>query len=262
MSSPGRRSPCHAMIALALAGLAVGCAQAPSTPVIGYEIVGTFPHDTQAYTQGLLLHDDHLYESTGRRGESSLRKVDIASGRSVQRIAIDSAYFAEGLARVGSELIQLTWTSGEAFVYDLETFELIRTHEYDGEGWGLCYDGTGLWMSDGSSTLERRDPASFEVLSELAVTEGGQPLSRLNELECVGGHVYANVYQTNRIVKIDATTGDVVGALDLSEIPPEVRRSTDPEAVLNGIAYIEETGLFFITGKLWPGLLALRLEQP
>ncbi len=240
--------------------LFAGCGSA--TPSIEYEIVGTFPHDTGAYTQGLLLHDGHLFESTGRHGQSSLRKVDIASGRAVQSASVDSAYFAEGLALVESELFQLTWKAGLVFVYDLESFELLRTHTYEGEGWGLCFDGSVLFMSNGTSTIYRRDPATFEVLSEFTVHEGGRPRSQLNELECVGEFLYANVYQTDRIVRIDKGSGDVLGAVDLSGLPPSARRSTDIDAVLNGIAYIEETGLFFVTGKLWPAMLALRLAEP
>lgn len=247
----GGRSP------LLLALLVVGCGAA--TPQIEFEIVGTFPHDPSAYTQGLLLHDGHLFESTGRYGQSSLRKVDISSGEPVQRIALDSAYFGEGLARVGSELIQLTWKAGEAFVYDLESFDLKRTHTYEGDGWGLCYDGADLYMSDGTSTIQRRDPATFDLRAEMTIREGGGSLSQLNELECVGRFLYANVYQTDRIVKIDKASGEVVGAIDLSNLPAAVRQSPDSESVLNGIAYVEETGLFFVTGKLWPGLLALRL---
>ena len=244
---------------LALCGLA-GCAS-PAVPSIEYEILGTFPHDPAAYTQGLLFHDGHLLESTGRYGESSVRRVDVPTGEVVAQVAVDSALFGEGLARVGSELVQLTWKSGRAFVYDLTTFERLREFTYEGEGWGLCHDGESLWMSDGSSALERRDPETFAVLSTVEATRGGAPQRRLNELECVDDWIYANVYQTDIIVRIDKNTGEVLGEIDLSSVPLSARRPGDIDAVLNGIAYVPETGVFLVTGKLWPKLLALRLSD-
>jgi glutamine cyclotransferase len=240
-----------------------GCGgTSPSVPRIEYEILGTFPHDPAAYTQGFLFHDGFLFESTGRHGQSTLRRVDPASGEVLQSVALDSAFFGEGLALAGDELTMLTWTSGRAFVYDLESFELKREYSYDGEGWGLCHDGTSLWMSDGGSTLERRDPRTFEVQGVMDVTRGGSPQSALNELECVGDHIYANVYMTDRIVRIDRATGEVLAELDLSEIPLSARKPGDPDAVLNGIAFVSETGVFLVTGKLWPNVIALRLRDP
>ena len=246
------------LLALALVALA-GCAA--EVPAIEYEILGTFPHDPAAYTQGLLFHDGHLLESTGRYGESSVRRVDVPTGEVLARVAVDSALFGEGLARVGAELVQLTWKAGRAFVYDAETLEVKREHAYEGEGWGLCFDGESLWMSDGSSALERRDPATFAVLGTVEVTRGGVPRTRLNELECVDDWIYANVYQTDVIVRIDKATGEVLGELDLSSVPLSARKPGDPEAVLNGIAYVPDTGVFLVTGKLWPNLLALRLAD-
>lgn len=244
---------------LALCALA-GCAS-PGVPSIEYEILGTFPHDPAAYTQGLLFHDGALLESTGRYGESSVRRVDVPTGEVLASVAVDSALFGEGLARVDSELVQLTWQAGRAFVYDLETLEVLREFAYEGEGWGLCYDGEALWMSDGSSALERRDPRDFTVLATVEVTRGGSPQNRLNELECVDDWIYANVYQRDVIVRIDKATGEVLGEIDLSSVPLSARKPGDIEAVLNGIAYVPETGVFLVTGKLWPNLLALRLED-
>ena len=237
------------------------CSPSTSVPSIEYEILGTFPHDPAAYTQGLLFHDGHLLESTGRYGESSVRRVEVATGEVQASVALDSALFGEGLARVGSELVQLTWKSGRAFVYDAATFEVLREFAYEGEGWGLCYDGDSIWMSDGSSALERRDPETFAVLATVEVTRDGLPQRRLNELECVGEWIYANVYQTDLIVRIDTSTGQVIGEIDLSSVPLSVRRPGDVEAVLNGIAYIPATDAFLVTGKLWPKLLALRLAR-
>ncbi|WP_423930079.1 glutaminyl-peptide cyclotransferase [Candidatus Palauibacter sp.] len=247
----------HSLLILSIWGLA-GCAS--PMPSIEYEILGTFPHDPAAYTQGLIFHEGHLIESTGRYGESSVRRVDVPTGEVVARVAVDSALFGEGLARVGSELFQLTWKSGRAFVYDLESFDLLREYTYEGEGWGLCFDGESLWMSDGSSALERRDPQTFEVLATVEVLRDGSPQRRLNELECVEDRIYANVYQTDLIVRIDKQTGAVLGEIDLSSVPLSARRPGDIDAVLNGIAYVPETGVFLVTGKLWPKLLALRLD--
>lgn len=244
---------------LALCALA-GCASA-AVPSIEYEILGTFPHDPAAYTQGLLFHDGSLLESTGRYGESSVRRVDVPTGEVLASVAVDSALFGEGLARVDSELVQLTWKSGRAFVYDLESLDVLREFAYEGEGWGLCYDGESLWMSDGSSALERRNPQDFTVLATVEVTRAGSRQGRLNELECVDDWIYANVYQTDVIVRIDKATGEVLGEIDLSSVPLSARKPGDPEAVLNGIAYVPETGVFLVTGKLWPNLLALRLDD-
>lgn len=226
-----------------------------------YEIVATFPHDTLAYTQGLLYHEDRLYESAGRYGESSLRKVEPRTGEVVARVAVDSAYFAEGLARVDSRLIQLTWKEEIAFVYDLDTLERVGELEYSGEGWGLCYDGAALYMSDGSSTLVRRDPETFEVEAEIPVTRNGFSVRQLNELECVGDHIYANVFPTNEIVRIDKRTGTVTGLIDGYSLRLAARPPSETDAVLNGIAFVPETGVFLVTGKLWPVVLAIRIGE-
>ena len=235
------------------------CEQA--TRSLDFQIVQTYDHDPEAYTQGLLFHEDYLFESTGHYGSSTLRKVDVETGRVIASVAVDSAYFAEGLALVGSELIQLTWKAGIALVYDLETLELKSRHEYAGEGWGLCFDGASLFMSDGSSRLFERDPTTFEILSEVTVLLDGASLPQLNELECVGDFIYANFYQTNRIVKIDKRSGEVVDEIDGSSLSLLARRPDDSDAVLNGIAYIEERGVFLVTGKLWEKLFEIRLTD-
>jgi len=160
---------------------------------------------------------------------------------------------------VGSELIQLTWQSGLAFVYDSETLGLRRTMEYTGEGWGLCFDGESLFMSNGSGKLQRRNPETFEVREEIRVTKDGFSVSRLNELECVGNEILANVYQTNQILRIDKLTGRVTAEIDGYELSVASRRSPDPEAVFNGIAFDPATGHFFVTGKLWPDLFEIEI---
>ena len=224
-----------------------------------FQVVRTLPHDQQAYTQGLVYHEGLLYESTGRLGESSLRKVDPATGEVLSMHALPEEYFGEGLALVGSELFQLTWKAGIAFVYDIKSLTLQRTLEYEGEGWGLCYDGESLYMSNGTDRLYRRDPTTFSLLGEVQVTEGGFSVRALNELECLGNEILANVFQTNRIVRIDKNTGKIISELDGFSLSLASKRPPDPEAVLNGIAHDPVTGNLFVTGKLWPDLFEIEV---
>ena len=228
---------------------------------LGYEVARRLPHDTLAYTQGLLLRDGTFFESTGQRGKSQLRQVDMATGQVLRAHDLDSAHFGEGLAATDSRLVQLTWHAGLAFVYDAATFEVVDTLRYEGEGWGLCYDGEALFMSDGSSILERRDPATLEVLGEVRVTRDGFSVRDLNELECVGDHVYANVYMTNEIVRIDKRTGEVTGWIDAYGLFLQSTRPADEGAVLNGIAHDPASGLFYLTGKLWADIFEVRLTE-
>lgn len=222
------------------------------------QVVRRFPHQTDAFTQGLLWHDGFLYESTGLRGQSSLRKVRLESGEVVERREVEPRLFAEGLALVGDRLIQLTWTEGEAHVWSLDGFRHRRTFTYEGEGWGLCHDGRALVMSDGSDRLTFRDPDTFRVLRQVHVREDGRPVDNLNELECVGSSVYANVWQTDRILRIDARTGRVTAVINAAGLLTEDERmQTD---VLNGIAWIPERQHFVITGKNWPYLFEIELE--
>jgi glutaminyl-peptide cyclotransferase len=223
------------------------------------EILSVHPHETDAFTQGLLLYDGYLYESVGRYGRSSLRQVDPATGMVLRQRDLPDKYFAEGLARVENRLIQLTWREGTAFVYNLTTFEQLGTFTYEGEGWGLCYDGQHLYMSDGSSTLFVRDPETFALQSEVRVRLNGAPLAMLNELECVGDHVYANVWQTEAVVKIDKVTGRVLAVVDASGLLS--REEAADADVLNGIAYNPGPNTFFITGKLWPKLFEVRFVE-
>ena len=223
----------------------------------------TIPHDPDAYTQGLLLHDGWLYESAGEWGKSDLRRVDPATGEVQQMVDLPvddpSQYFAEGLALVGDKLIQLTWKNDVAFVYDRETFEKVGEFTYTGEGWGLCYDGESLFMSDGSANLFRRDPETFELLETVPVLYEGSPVKNLNELECVGDSVYANIWFSEYIVRIDKATGVVTAAIDSSGLlTPEDRATLPQQGVLNGIAYDAERDLFLITGKNWPKMFEVR----
>jgi glutamine cyclotransferase len=231
-----------------------------SVPSQEFRIIRTFPHDSQAYTQGLLFRDGVLYESTGRYGSSSVRRVDLQSGEVLSIHELSDEYFGEGLAMVGRTLIQLTWKSELAFVYDADSLALEGTHTYAGEGWGLCFDGEALYMSNGSDRLIRRNPETFEVLDEIQVTKEGLSVPRLNELECVGDHIFANVYQSDRILRIDKRTGRVVSEIDAYRLSVASERAADPEAVLNGIAYDPATGHLFVTGKLWSDLFEIELE--
>lgn len=219
-------------------------------------VVASYPHDRLAFTQGLIWRDGMLYESTGLVGQSSLRKVDLATGAVKQQIAVPAPYFAEGLADVGNRLFQLTWQHGRVFIYDKSTFGRVGELGYQGEGWGLCHDGRSLVMSNGSDVLTVRTPSTFAVTRTVRVTMEGRPLDRLNELECVGGDVYANVWTTDTIVRIDMRTGAVKARIDASGLlTPMERRGVD---VLNGIAHDPRDGTFLITGKLWPRVFRVK----
>lgn len=223
------------------------------------QVVQSYPHDPGAFTQGLVLAGGRLFESTGLEGRSSLREVDLATGRVLRKVDVPAPIFAEGLALVGRRLFQITWKHGEAYTYDRDTFKKGPTLSYSGEGWGLCHNGSELVMSDGSATLTFRGPETFRPVRELVVREHGQPVDHLNELECVGPHVYANVWMTDRIVKIDQKTGAVVASIDASGLlPPAERFGTD---VLNGIAHDPSNDTFLVTGKLWPRLFRVRFVR-
>jgi len=254
-----------ALVASLAPGLAAAQSDNPMTQPVAVlvpEVISVREHDPNAWIQGLILQDGVFYESTGRYGESTLRAVDPASGEVRQRIDVPEAFFAEGLALVDDRLIQLTWKESTALVYDRDTFEQIDSFEYEGEGWGLCYDGKLLYMSDGSPFIDLRDPETFELIFSGAVTLQGQPVANLNELECVGDYLYANVWQTNYIVQIDKFNGVVVGVIDASSLLTEEERAAlEPGAVLNGIAYDAENDVFLITGKLWPKLFEVRFVE-
>ena len=237
------------------------CAIAPDLGaiegVITPFIVASYPHDTSAFTQGLLYYDGKLYESAGQYKQSSLREVDPQTGIVSRSMQLEEQFFAEGLARVGGQLYQLTWRKGQAFVYDLKTFAKLKTFQYKTDGWGLCSDGNSLYMSDGSATLYQRNPDTFEIENKLQVMLGETPISCLNELECVGDIIYANILGSNFIVKVDKATGVVVGKIDASKLLPKHTPGYGV-GVLNGIAHNPDTGSFFLTGKNWPKLFEVR----
>jgi len=231
-------------------------------PVYSYRVVHSYPHDPGAFTEGLVYDHGDLFESTGLLGRSSLRRVDLQTGTVLQSLALSNDYFGEGLTVFQNRLIQLTWQSQVGFVYALESFRLLRQFNYPGEGWGLTQDGRRLIMSDGSPTLRFLDPETLAETGRLEVRASGASVYQLNELEFVDGEIYANIWKTDRIARIDPTTGNVVGWIDLAGLlsPPE--RPEDPEAVLNGIAYDADGHRLFVTGKLWPRLFEIALTAP
>lgn len=232
-----------------------------AAPADTYQIVHTYPHDPQAFTQGLIYMDGHLYESTGLQGRSSLRMVDLTTGNVLQKHDLPAEVFGEGLTDWGSSLIQLTWTSHKAFVYDRFSFSLQRTFAYEGEGWGLAHDETHLILSDGTSYLRFLDPSSFHVVRRLRVTDqSGRPVENLNELEYVRGEIYANVWQTDDILRISPRTGKVLARIDLQGIIDK-RELQGDGAVLNGIAYDATSDRLFVTGKLWPKLFQIKIAK-
>ena len=220
------------------------------------DVLRELAHERDAYTQGLVWWNDRLFESTGRTGESTLRRLDPQTGRVEQRIDLPDQYFGEGLALVDRRLLMLTWTSERAFTYDRDSFELGATFQYQGEGWGLCHDGDRLVMSDGTDRLTFRDPDSFEPIGEQRVRLRGQPLHKLNELECVDGAVYANVWEEDFLVRIDPDTGRVTDYIDATGLLQGADRNG--AEVLNGIAYNPTTETFYITGKWWPKMFEVR----
>ena len=238
--------------------LLVSCSIRAEAPPIDYRIAVEHPHDKAAFTQGLVFHRGALYESTGLRGRSSLRKVEPATGRVVRKRRLSGRLFAEGLALVGDALYQLTWTAGRAFVLRVEDFSLVREHRYAGEGWGLAWDGEKLVMSDGSATLRFRDPVTFRVEREVEVRDGARAIAALNELEFVEGAVYANVWRSDRVARIDPASGAVTGWLDLAPIAERERNAGDA-GVANGIAW--DGRLLYVTGKLWRSVYGLELRR-
>ncbi|MBK7897237.1 MAG: glutaminyl-peptide cyclotransferase [Anaerolineaceae bacterium] len=230
----------------------------PATvPSYSYRVLNRYPHDPTAFTQGLLFVDGVLYESTGRY-PSTLRRVALASGQPEQLINLDEPYFGEGLVLWQDKLIQLTWQNRVAFVYDKESFALLNTWEYETEGWGITHNGRCLIMSDGSATLYFRHPETFAEVGRITVQDANGPVPMLNELEYINGEVWANIWQTDRIVRIDPATGQVVGSIDFTGLL-DPATLTQPANVLNGIAYDAENGRLFITGKLWPTLFEIEL---
>lgn len=234
-----------------------GASPSAPTPVSPVEVVAVRPHDASVVTQGLVWADGRLYESVGQYGRSALREVDPESGKVLREVRLPENEFGEGLALVGDRLLQLTWREGRLHIWNRRDFAPLATLDYAGEGWGLAWDGARLAQSDGGTEIRFRDPESFRELSRLRVVRDGRPVAYLNELEWAGGWLYANVWQSDEILRIDPGSGQVIEAFDASNLLSETeRRSTD---VLNGIAWDPRRRLFLVTGKLWPKLFEVRL---
>lgn len=225
-----------------------------------FNIVTELPHSTSAYTQGFQYADGLFWEGTGGNGSSRLQIINPLTGEATKSISLASKYFGEGITLLGDEIFQLTWREGKAFVYDRQTLRKLREYDYQGEGWGLTTDGKVLYMSDGSDKITIRDPKSFNPVGELKVTLGGQRVRNINELEWIEGEIWANIYLTTDIIRIDPATGKVVGIIDLSELqsPADVSYRTD---VLNGIAYDPATGRIWLTGKNWNKVYEVQIIQ-
>ena len=231
-----------------------------AAPKYGYQIVNIWPHDSNAFTQGLILADGKLLESTGEEGRSSLRSVDLQTGRVLKKVDVPPPYFAEGIALLNGKIYQLTWQHKLGFIYDAQTFERVGQFNYTGEGWGLATDGQSLILSDGSSRIRFLDPNNFRVTKTITVLDGTTPIDQLNELEYIQGSIYANVWHDNRIAIIDPQNGHVTGWIDLAGLMPEGELQ-DAEAVLNGIAYDQGADKLYVTGKLWPRLFEIKVKR-
>jgi glutaminyl-peptide cyclotransferase len=228
------------------------------TPEYTFKIIRTFPHDSNAFTQGLAYHDGFLYEGTGRNGQSSLRKVRVETGEVLQRVNLTPEFFGEGIALIDNKVVQITWQSHVGFVYSIGDFRLLRRFSYPGEGWGLATNGREIFMSDGTSEIRVLDGKTFAEQRRLKVRDGNTPVTLLNELEFVEGEIFANVWKTDRMARISPTTGKVTGWIDLKGILSPIYR-LEPDAVLNGIAYDAVGKRLFVTGKLWPSLFEIQV---
>ena len=237
------------------------CGLHAEVPTYGYQVVRTFPHDTHAFTEGLFYLKGDLYESTGLNGQSEIRREQLDSGKVLARIALPDRYFGEGIVEWGQRLVQLTWRGQVGFVYDLATLHQQSQFAYQGEGWGLTQNGRWLIMSDGTPELRFLNPDTLAETGRLEVTYEGRPLRNLNELEWVRGEIYANVWQTDWIARIDPDSGAVVGLIDLRGLLPANERVPGETDVLNGIAYDAQGDRLFVTGKNWPRLFQIRLRR-
>ena len=229
-------------------------------PVYTYKVVNTYPHDRNAFTEGLVFEEGVLYEGTGLYGYSTLRKVKLETGEILQICELPPQLFGEGVAIYGNKIIQLTWQSNIGFVYDKHSFKLLKEFNYPDEGWGITFDGKHLIMSNGTSTLHFLNPETFEKINQIQVTENDIPVNRINELEYIQGEIYANIWQTERIARINPLTGQVIGWIDLKGIL-SLKDGSGAVDVLNGIAYDVKNNRLFVTGKFWPKLFQIELIE-
>lgn len=233
-----------------------------SAPVYSYEVLGTYPHSTSAFTEGLFYYNGTIYESTGLNGDSSLRRENITTGQVIQAYDLPSQYFGEGIAILGDEVVQLTYTTNIGFVYDLGTFQVLRNFTYPDQGWGLTYNGTDLVMSDGSSNLYFLNPQTFQRTGSITVRDGGTEVTNLNSLAYINGTIFANVWLTNNIVVINPSTGEVTALIDLTGLQALSGCHCDSNDVLNGIAYDAADHRLYVTGKDWPDVFEIEVVPP
>ena len=248
------------LILLAFTLPMAACASGQNVKTYGFKVEESVPHDVASYTQGLFFHDGALYESAGQYGESNFRKVDLKTGRVLERTNFEGRYFAEGACVLGNRLYILTWREGECFVYDIRTMRRLGTCRYMGEGWGLTTDGKSLIMSDGTSTVTFRNPETFAVERSITVTLRGKKVAYLNELEYIKGEIWANIYGTDQIVRIDPATGAVNAVINCTGLLPASQRQPRTD-VLNGIALDPATGNIWLTGKYWPKMYRIKLVE-
>jgi glutaminyl-peptide cyclotransferase len=243
--------------------LSCGCigSQPTVAPEVRYRVVHTYPHDAKAFTEGLFYFDGFLYESTGLEGQSSIRKVKLETGEVVQKRDLSGSYFGEGIVNWKDRLLELTWRGELGFIYDLKTFRPRGQFHYTGEGWALTQDGSRIIMDDGSPQIRFWDPETLRETGRITVTDGAQPVRNLNELEWVKGEIYANIWGTNRIARINPTTGRVASWIDMTGLLEPSGPTVDYDAVLNGIAYDSKADRLFVTGKHWPKLFEIRLVR-
>lgn len=252
----------HSAIAALVLTACAGHAAQAAIPVYGFIVKNTYPHDPQAFTQGLFFRDGHLYETTGLVGRSTLRKVELKTGKVLQKTALPADVFGEGSTAFGDTILGLTWQSKTGYVFDAKTFTMKGRFQYEGEGWGLASDARHVYMSDGSANIRVLDPKTLKEVRRVTVTAEGKPIDSLNELEVVDGELYANVWGTDVIARIDPASGRVVGWIDLTNLLPREKRGTSSvDAVLNGIAWDGKHRRLYVTGKLWPKLFEIELVR-
>lgn len=238
----------------------IEAAESGGAPDYTFQIVNTYPHDPTAFTQGLIYQDDVLFESTGLNGRSTLRRVELSTGRVLNKVDVSQEYFAEGITLFDGKIFQLTWHDGKGFIYDPANFRRTGEFAYEGEGWGLTHDDRSLILSDGTNKIRFLNPVTFAVERTISVLVDGKPLDELNELEYIKGEIYANIWQTDKIVRIDPSSGKILGWIDLTDLLPVSDRGRETN-VLNGIAYDRNTDRLFVTGKLWPKLFEIKLKR-
>ena len=252
------------ILMMVFAVLNYGCAQAKTNaiPVYGYDVVASYPHDDDAFTQGLFYEDGYLYESTGFWKKSSIRKVELETGKVIKQQKLRDELFGEGLVRVGNFLVNVTWKSQIALIFDYQTFELKSYARYEGEGWGLTTDGEFVYMSDGTPEIRVLSRTDLSEIRRIPITANGKPVEKLNELEWINGEIYANIWETNRIARIDPETGFVTAWIDLTGLLENHGTVTEDSSDLNGIAYDKEADRLFVTGKYWSNLFEITLSAP